>query len=757
MAASSAGNHGGVFGPTRSVLLSFCAAFFFGGCLTYIVVRRFDSGQNFVELDSLGRRILELSDPHGHVEVVDDSNRVSRNELLTFKGHTHARQFGQDVLADILYKQVRILCWVLTSPQNLQKKTIHVQATWSRRCNKVIFISSRDDPSFPTVKVEAPEGREYLWRKTRGAFKYVYDHHLDEADWFLKADDDTYVVLENLRYLLADKDPNDPVYYGRKFKPYVKQGYMSGGAGYVLSKAALVLAVEKAFPNAALCRSDAKAAGAAEDVEIGKCLSRVGVTAGDSRDSLGRERFHPFIPEHHLIKGIVPTKFWYWDYCYYPAQARNTEYAKCSNMWGRCSRRHAPRGGPIRKVIIQFCAAFVVGICATHVLINRDSDLAEVVRQVVSSTEVVVESDNHEGHAQVNRANEVAKEELLSFKSHTHAREHGQDLLADALYDRVRILCWILTSPQNLQKKAIHVQATWSRRCNKVIFISSQDDPSFPTVNVKAPEGRAFLWQKTRGAFQYIYDHHLNDADWFLKADDDTYVVLENLRYILADKSSEEPVYFGRRFKAYVSQGYMSGGAGYVLSKLALILVVEQGFPNLKFCKGAGNGRGYDAQEDLEIGRCLETVGVVAGDSRDSVGKETFHPFQFITHILPNQMKKSFWFWKYAYYPAQTGPECCSDYSISFHYISPNNMYLLEYMIYHMRPFGVGHYTCPANMDAIISKVLPANSQQDRLGKAGEVAGEVGLTNNEVGGHDKVIGGQVRSGIQEGDAANLMN
>ena len=40
------------------------------------------------------------------------------------------------------------------------------------------------------------------------------------------------------------------------------------------------------------------------------------------------------------------------------------------------------------------------------------------------------------------------------------------------------------------------------------------------------------------------------------QADDDTYVIVENLRYFLSSQNSSEPIFFGHHFKTIVKQGY---------------------------------------------------------------------------------------------------------------------------------------------------------------------------------------------------------
>ena len=121
-----------------------------------------------------------------------------------------------------------------------------------------------------------------------------------DFDWFLYANDDTYVVMDNLRYFLADKCADEKLmygkvmsYYGEQIKIYAsgdnRRGFIQGGCGWLVSREsirAFVQEMDKDPENFCVMRN-----GAIEDQEVSDCYRKVNVYPGDSRDAENRERF----------------------------------------------------------------------------------------------------------------------------------------------------------------------------------------------------------------------------------------------------------------------------------------------------------------------------------------------------------------------------------------------------------------------------------------------------------------------------------
>lgn len=273
--------------------------------------------------------------------------------------------------------------------------------------------------------------------------------------------------------------------------------------------------------------------------------------------------------------------------------------------------------------------------------------------------------------------------------------------LADKLFNEVKVLCFVNTWPANHKTRAKAVKETWSTRCNKVLFMSTLVDPELDTVALPVKDGRKHLWSKIKSEFTYIYKNFFDKYDWFLKADDDTYVIaaihsyfkevfiyfryviMENLRYMLYKYDKQTPIYFGCKFKPFVRQGYMSGGAGYVLSKESLRRFVKIGIPDENYCKQEDG-----EMDDVELGVCLEKLNVTAGDTRDWNGKGRMFPFD-PNYFLFDGPPQDDWYSIYAFYPTNKGRNCCSERTISFHYINPEAMYALDFLIYELEPFGL--------------------------------------------------------------------
>ncbi|CEF68856.1 Glycoprotein-N-acetylgalactosamine 3-beta-galactosyltransferase 1 [Strongyloides ratti] len=201
-------------------------------------------------------------------------------------------------VVNIMKKKVRIFCVILAGYKHKKSRIIPQLKTWVKRCDGYIYATGVADKSINSIRAFSKDSYEYSYAKVRNGLKYVYKKFKGQYDFILKSDSDAYIIMENLRMYLHNRNPDEHLYSGYQMYTHTskinpKFPLNQGGVGYVLSRRTVKDLVEKGFKNGRIClkRNDGF-----EDVEIARCLKNMKIYPNDARDYKNRELFFPTDP-----------------------------------------------------------------------------------------------------------------------------------------------------------------------------------------------------------------------------------------------------------------------------------------------------------------------------------------------------------------------------------------------------------------------------------------------------------------------------
>ena len=205
---------------------------------------------------------------------------------LTYKKHFRSRAMANE--AEQFNKSQFIFVGIMTAEAFLQTRAQAVFNTWGKNvAGKVTFFSSQTNKRsrLPLVSLPDVDDSYPPLKKSLMMVKYMHDHHIDDFEWFMRADDDVYIRNDKLERLLRSLNSSEDIYLGQAGTGAKKErgmlnllpgdNYCMGGPGAVFSRSVL----RKVAPHVEHCLLQAPKSHMHEDTELGRCIQRyVGIS-----------------------------------------------------------------------------------------------------------------------------------------------------------------------------------------------------------------------------------------------------------------------------------------------------------------------------------------------------------------------------------------------------------------------------------------------------------------------------------------------
>jgi len=179
-----------------------------------------------------GKNVSSLLQPNGtkiEKQICDDKMKYMESALDMYKDRKFKTHHGlEDVykngkkfkewaqVAESSSTRCKILCFVPTYDHDKARRRVRtISNTYGKKCDGIVFYGDYTDDKYHVIEVGSQDGsRDFFIEKTYKGWLMIHRKFRDSYDWFVRVDDDTLLIVENLRAYLDTVPLNLPQYLG---------------------------------------------------------------------------------------------------------------------------------------------------------------------------------------------------------------------------------------------------------------------------------------------------------------------------------------------------------------------------------------------------------------------------------------------------------------------------------------------------------------------------------------------------------------